>query len=79
MIEIRSPAVQTSGHQFDIFCGSSGETREVPARKIRLSNHDHANTFTGPKIQRLGGSEEAILVPRFDGTHTYKIAQEPDD
>ena len=72
MIEIRSPAVQISSRQFDIFRGSSGETREVPARRIRLSNHDHTNTFAGPEIQRLGGSEEAILVQRFDGTHALQ-------
>lgn len=79
MIEIRSPPVQTSSRQFGVVSGGSRETREVPARRIRLSNHDDSNTFAWPEIQRLGRSEEAILVQRFDGTHAYKIAQEADD
>jgi len=58
--------------------GSSGKTREVPTQRIGLSNHDNPDTLTWPKIQRLGRSEEAILVQRFDRTHGHKIAQELD-
>ena len=78
MVEIRRPHVQASSREFGVVSGSSGKTREVPARRIRLSNHDDPNTLTWPEIQRLGRSEETILVQRFDGTHAHKIAQEVD-
>ena len=76
MVEVRRPPIQASSREFGVFSGSSSKTREVPARRVGLSNHDDPNTLTWPEIQRLGGSEEAILVQRFDGTHAYKIAQE---
>src|SRR5471030_1204672 len=76
MVEIRRPAVQASGREFGILSGSRGETCEIPARRIGLSNHDDPNTLTWPEIQRLGRSEEAILIQRFDGTHAHKVAQE---
>ena len=78
MVEVRRPPVQASSREFGIFSGSSGKAREVPARRISLSNHDYRNTLTWPEIQRLGRSEEAILVQRFDWTHAHKVAQELD-
>ena len=78
MVEARRPPVQASSGEFGIFSGSSGKSREVPARRISLSNHDYPNTLTWPEIQRLGRSEEAILVQRGDGTQAHKVAREPD-
>ena len=78
MIEICRPAVQAIRREFGVFSGSGGEPCEVPARWIRLSNHDDPNALTWPEIQRLGRAEEAIFVQRFDGTHAYNVVQEVD-
>jgi len=75
VVEIRSPPVQTSGREFGVFQGTGCEPRQVPARGICLSDYDDANAFAWPEIERLGGSEEPILVQRFDGTHDPRVAQ----
>ena len=75
MIEVCSPGIKASSSKFIVFGGGSSKAREVPTRRVSLSNDDKADAFTRTKVQRLGRSEKAILVQCFDGTHADKIAQ----
>ncbi len=45
------------------------EPHEVPARTVRLTNHDGSDPFAGAQVERLGRSEDAVLVERFEGSH----------
>ena len=74
MIEVFGPGIKASGSKFIVFSGGSSEAREVPAGRVSLSHDDEPDAFARTKVQRLGRSEKAILVQRFDGTHADKIA-----
>ena len=45
------------------------ETCQVPSCAIRLTNDDQADPFTGAQVERLGRTEDAVLVERFKGSH----------
>ena len=75
MVEVCGPGIKASSGKFIVFDGGSSEAREVPTRRVSLSNDDDADAFAWTKVQRLGGSEKPILVQCFDGTHADKIAQ----
>jgi hypothetical protein len=75
VIEVFGPGIKASSRKFIVFGGGSSEACEVPARRVGLSNDDEADAFARTKVQRLGRSEKAILVQRFDGSHANKIAQ----
>jgi len=75
VIEGFGPGIKASSSKFLVFGGGGGEAREVPARRVGLSNDDEAYAFTRTKVQRLCRSEKPILVQRFDGTHDDNLAR----
>ena len=75
MSEVFGPGIKASSRKFIVFGGGRSEACEVPAQRVGLSNDDEADALARAKVQRLGRTEKAILVQRFDGTHADKIAQ----
>jgi hypothetical protein len=72
--EHRIEFVKPRACQVDVLTFASSKTREIPSRRIRMTNDDETHPFARSEIQWLGGSEQAVFVKRFNGMHIATLA-----
>jgi hypothetical protein len=73
-VERGSPVVETCASQVGVFTLKRGKPGKIPARTVRMTNDNYANSFTRFQVKWLGRTEHTVLVQGFNGSHSHQIS-----
>jgi hypothetical protein len=67
--QISRPVPDSGARKFAVFGRVSGQTGEIPPRRVGPANDDESDALSGPERKGFCWAKQSVFISGFDGTH----------